>query len=358
VKSVPNFAWKRCSSLDLVRRGLPTSVLRRWRAARALECEPDINSLQRSNSPDQQLRAGMAADGKQLMDAKAGTGPSVVLVGGGSSSRWILARIGAAAGLASGLFGVGGGFLIVPLQLLWTRVDSRRASGTSMAAILPIAFVGATAYYFGRIPGQVDFRVALFLAIGSMSGAYLGARVIGRVPDRILTMVVTAVLVVVGLDEIVSGLLPGQLLAGHHVAPTVLAAWQYGLIVAAGLFIGALSAIIGVGGGIFMVPAMVIGVGLDHHLAQGTSLVAILPTATVGAITHFRHGNVVVRNAIWIGAAGVPLALAGSALALSLPQAILAVLFGFLLLFAARRIWLRGKSGVSSGANRPQTTDI
>lgn len=227
-----------------------------------------------------------------------------------------------------------------------------------MAAILPIALVGATAYYFGRIPGQVDFRVALFLAIGSMSGAYVGARAVGKVPERILKMVVVTVLVVVGADEIVSGLLPGILLAGHHAAPTLLSIWQYGLIVAAGLLIGALSAIIGVGGGIFMVPAMVIGIGLDHHLAQGTSLVAILPTASVGAITHFRQGNVVVRNSMWIGAAGIPLALAGAALALSLPQAVLAVLFGFLLLFAARRIWLRGKPSAGSNADTPQPTEV
>ncbi len=257
------------------------------------------------------------------------------------SSRWVLAAIGASAGLASGLFGVGGGFLIVPLLLLWTKTNSRVASGTSMAALLPIALVGAAAYYFGRIPGQIDFTVALFLATGSVIGAYLGAGLVRRTPEHALKVIVVAVLVLVGLDEILSAAFPGLLLAGRHSAPFVLATWQYDLVVVAGLVIGALSAIIGVGGGIFMVPAMVIGIGLDHHLAQGTSLVAILPTAAVGAITHYRHGHVEVRNALWIGAAGIPLAVAGAALALSLPQAVLGVLFGFLLMFAAWRIWLR-----------------
>jgi uncharacterized membrane protein YfcA len=203
--------------------------------------------------------------------------------------------------------------------------------------------VGASAYYFGRVPGQVDFEVALFLVIGSTVGAYLGARVIARVPERTLKIVVAVVLLIVAVDEIVSGLLPGTLLAGHHSAPMQLAAWQYGLIVAAGLLIGTLSGITGVGGGIFLVPTLVIGFGLSHHLAQGTSLVAILPTAAVGAYTHFRRRNVDVRAAAWIGVAGIPTALAGAFLALASPQGMLAVLFGFLLLFAASRMWPKRK---------------
>lgn len=260
------------------------------------------------------------------------------------ASGLILAAIGAVAGLASGLLGVGGGFLIVPLQITWLKTTPHRAGGTSLAAILPIALVGSMAYYFGRVPGQVDFVVAFFLVIGSTVGAYLGARYVHRMPDRALRVVVAVLLVVVGIDEIFSGPFPGVLLAGHHGAPTTLLAWQYALITVSGLVIGGLSGITGVGGGIFLVPTLVIGFGLSHHLAQGTSLLAILPTAFVGAATHLRHGGVDVRNAIYIGIAGVPAALVGAALALSLPQAVLAVMFGLLLLFAATRVWPRRRS--------------
>lgn len=183
--------------------------------------------------------------------------------------------------------------------------------------------------------------------IGSTVGAYLGARLIGRVPERSLKVVVAVVLVAVALDEIASGFLPGVLLAGHHSVPVQLAAGQYVLIVAAGLLFGTLSGITGVGGGIFIVPTLVIGFGLSHHLAQGTSLVAILPTAAVGAFTHHRRGNVDVRAAAWIGVAGIPTALAGAFLALSLPQSALAVLFGLLLLFAASRIWPKQDQPIS-----------
>lgn len=269
-------------------------------------------------------------------------------------SRLILAAIGGLAGLASGLLGVGGGFLIVPLQIMWLKTKPHRAGGTSLAAILPIALVGSAAYYFGRVPGQVDFVVAFFLVIGSTVGAYLGARYVHKMPDRALRIVVAVLLVLVGIDEILSGPFPGLLLAGHHGAPTALLPWQYALVTISGLIIGGLSGITGVGGGIFLVPTLVIGFGLSHHLAQGTSLVAILPTAAVGATTHLRQGGVNLRDAISIGIAGVPAALVGAALALSLPQAALALMFGLLLLFAAARVFPRLGPAVRAEMAEPQ----
>jgi len=95
-----------------------------------------------------------------------------------------------------------------------------------------------------------------------------------------------------------------------------------------GLIIGILSGLTGVGGGIFLVPAMVLGFGSSQRVAQGTSLVAILPTAAVGAITHHHNGNVDMRAAGWIAIAGVPAALVGSLLAFGLPDRVLPGVFG------------------------------
>jgi hypothetical protein len=184
-----------------------------------------------------------------------------------------------------------------------------------------------------------------------MIGAYTGAKVVDRVPERALMIVVSIMLLLVGLDEILSGLLSKVFLAGHLTGPTPLHPWQYALIVVCGLLIGTLSGITGLGGGIFLVPTLVIGFDLSHHLAQGTSLVAILPTAAVGAITHFRQGHVDVRAAALIGVAGIPTTLAGAALALALPQAVLALMFGMLLLFAAFRVWPRPKAPAVADAS-------
>jgi uncharacterized membrane protein YfcA len=98
---------------------------------------------------------------------------------------------------------VGGGFALVPLQVIFAKVDQHHAHGTSLAAIIPGALVGALIYYLGSPHPQVDLRFAGLLVLGSAIGAYLGARVMMRIPDRPLRMVFAVVLVAVALKEIV-----------------------------------------------------------------------------------------------------------------------------------------------------------
>lgn len=113
------------------------------------------------------------------------------------------------------------------------------------------------------------------------------------------------------------------------------------LIVLIGFVIGILAGVIGVGGGIFLVPLMVLGFRFDQHTAQGTSLAAILPGSISGGVTHGRRGNVLWREAAWMSAGGVVGAVIGSFAALLLPKLLLARVFGAFLLFAAYRMWPR-----------------
>lgn len=98
---------------------------------------------------------------------------------------------------------MGGGFALVPLQVIFARVDQHHAHGTSLAAIIPGALVGALIYYFGSPHPQVDLRFAAILVLGSAVGAYLGARAMTRIPERPLRMVFAAVLVAVAAKEVV-----------------------------------------------------------------------------------------------------------------------------------------------------------
>jgi uncharacterized membrane protein YfcA len=83
--------------------------------------------------------------------------------------------IGLAAGLLSGLFGIGGGILIVPALLLVARMTPATATGTSLGALLlPVGALGAWQYYKN---GHVDVRASLLIAIGLLVGAFFGARV-------------------------------------------------------------------------------------------------------------------------------------------------------------------------------------
>jgi uncharacterized protein len=102
---------------------------------------------------------------------------------------------------------------------------------------------------------------------------------------------------------------------------------------------GVLSGLFGVGGGILFVPALV-ALGLEHHVATGTSLLAVIPTVLVGTWRQARYGNVQWRAAAVIGVAAAASAQGGVVLAEALSGAVLRKLFGgFLLCVAAQIAW-------------------
>jgi uncharacterized membrane protein YfcA len=113
----------------------------------------------------------------------------------------------------------------------------------------------------------------------------------------------------------------------------------YVLAVVLGLGAGVLAGLFGVGGGILFVPTLV-ALGLDHHDATGTSLLAIVPTVLVGTWRQSRYGNVRWRAALVIGLAAAAAAQGGVALAVALSDATLRHLFaGFLVLVAVQIAW-------------------
>jgi uncharacterized membrane protein YfcA len=93
--------------------------------------------------------------------------------------------------------------VLVPLQVLWTDTRQIHANANSLVAIIPIALAALPIYYFRKGAPQLDLHVALFLVIGSVTGAYIGARVVSRIPDRQLKFAVALLLAVVGLKELV-----------------------------------------------------------------------------------------------------------------------------------------------------------
>ncbi len=110
--------------------------------------------------------------------------------------------IGFAGGFLGGLFGVGGGFVMIPLLVLWTGLSQRQANATSLVAIIPIAVAALPIYYFRAGAPQVDVRVAVFLVVGSMAGAYFGARALKRIPERQLRIGVAVVMFLVGVKQV------------------------------------------------------------------------------------------------------------------------------------------------------------
>ena len=114
------------------------------------------------------------------------------------------------------------------------------------------------------------------------------------------------------------------------------------LTVVAGLAVGILSAFFGVGGGLLMVPYMVLVLGESQHVAEGTSLLVIVPTAVAGVIAHNRRGLVSIRSALWLGAGGVLGAIVGARFALGTSGDTLRLLFGVLVILVGIRFAYQG----------------
>ena len=111
------------------------------------------------------------------------------------------------------------------------------------------------------------------------------------------------------------------------------------LVVVAGLAVGILSALFGVGGGLLMVPFMVVVLDESQHVAEGTSLLVIVPTAVVGVLAHLQRGYVSFKHAALVGLGGTAGALLGSSLALAMNSSTLQSMFAvFLILMGARTI--------------------
>lgn len=112
----------------------------------------------------------------------------------------------------------------------------------------------------------------------------------------------------------------------------------------AGLAVGVMSALFGVGGGILMVPFMVLVLDRGQHLAEGTSLLVIVATAVVGTIGHARNGHVSFRSAVFMGAGGIAGAVAGAAIALGTPGEVLRRLFACLVIFSGVRLVTKSRA--------------
>lgn len=109
----------------------------------------------------------------------------------------MLAAIGTLAGIFSGLFGVGGGTVIVPLLILWLGYGEREATGTSLAAIVVIAAVAA-AVQGGY--GNVHLEEGLLVGVPALGGVLAGTWLQQRVPARTVTLLFAALLTLVAVD--------------------------------------------------------------------------------------------------------------------------------------------------------------
>ena len=114
------------------------------------------------------------------------------------------------------------------------------------------------------------------------------------------------------------------------------------VLLAVGVLVGIVSALFGIGGGLLMVPFMVLVLGFDQHLAQGTTLAVIIPTAIAGAFAHHKRGFVEIRLAVWIALGGFVGIYAGSRAALATSGDALRTIFGVVVVALGVRFIVQG----------------
>ncbi|MBI4397460.1 MAG: sulfite exporter TauE/SafE family protein [Elusimicrobia bacterium] len=115
-----------------------------------------------------------------------------------------LLAIGVAAGVSSGLFGIGGGVIIVPALVYFSGFSQHVATGTSLAVLLPPVGLAAAFEYYRQ--GNVNLRAALFIAAGLFAGAWLGAFLANRIGGAQLRFIFGVFVVIMGVYLIYNSL--------------------------------------------------------------------------------------------------------------------------------------------------------
>lgn len=190
--------------------------------------------------------------------------------------------IGFLSGLFGGLVGLGGGVIMILFMVGVLKLDQHKAHGTSLVALVFTGISGAVAY---GLKGTVDITAAVLLSGSAIVTARSGAHFAHSLPEWKLKRSFGGFLICVSLLLLLKPYLPA--FSGMSTG------WSKVIVLLlTGIFTGFLSGMMGVGGGSIMVPAMVLLAGIEQHVAQGSSLLAMVPAGAVGAYTHWKLGNV------------------------------------------------------------------
>ena len=255
-----------------------------------------------------------------------------------------LILIGIVAGFASGLLGVGGGFLIVPFQYFLLKyigispdIAMLISLGTSLAIIIPTASSGAYQHSkkLDNIVGP-GIKLGIFGIMGSLIGGFVAS----GLSSRVLEIIFGLLLLFISIRNILS-----------RDKKEKEAKFNFNLITIAitGLFVGFFSGLLGIGGGIFLIVILTMLLGFSMIRAIGTSSVFISLTAIGGTLSYiisgwgvntfpYSLGYVSIINFLLIACFSVPLARVGAKYAHKLPEKRLKQVFGVVVLYIALKM--------------------
>jgi hypothetical protein len=252
---------------------------------------------------------------------------------------FILICTGVAVGFTTGLLGIGGGFLMVPiLYFLFLNLGIeptlaiRTAFGTSLAIIIPTAISSAIAHNREK---QVEVKVSLYIGGAGFTGALLGGYIASNTPGDILRVIFALVLLIVAL----------RMFLFKEKETSVNKKESVLIFLVIGFITGIMSGLVGVGGGIILIPALIFLLGYGIRYAGGTSSAVIILTSLGGIISYiingisvtglpaYSLGYVNVLALFVIAVFSIPMAQIGSIVSRKVPENILRYIFIVVMVF-------------------------
>ena len=247
---------------------------------------------------------------------------------------WLFAT-GLGASIFGSMVGLGGGFIAVPVLLLFFGLPPAQASGTALALVVANSASGAFTYFLQK---RVHVRIGLLVAAGGFPGSILGAILSARISSQLFDWLFAAFLIAVSADMLRDR---KRRLANRRQASGEIAGmpWHRSLIL--GFVVGLISSLFGIGGGAMLVPSLLYLSDLPAHMISATSHFGIVLTSPVGFATHWYQRDVkwpFVAPLVIGGLLGGPI---GARLSLRLKETRLMVYVAIALTIAALALVLR-----------------
>lgn len=270
----------------------------------------------------------------QKMESRAGE----TALDGSARSIIVLIVVGMLVGVLSGMFGIGGGTVIVP-ALVWLGLSQRNAAATSMLAIVPTSISGVISYATG---GHVDWLAAALLFCGMFIGGQIGSWLLSRLPELVLRWIFVAFLVFVVINQV--SFVPSR---DHQIVMSVTTGICLALL---GVIIGTLAGLLGIGGGALAVPSLSMLFGASDLIARGTSLLAMFPNSITTSAANLKRKLAHVKTALIIGVTAAVTAPLGTWIAGEVSPRVGAIMFAcYLCVLLVRSVFVAVKATRGAG---------
>ena len=234
--------------------------------------------------------------------------------------------------MLSGLLGVGGGVIFVPLLTYLTKIDFKTNTGISSLAVVFVASASSLTYIFNDFNRGANLILATLVIIsGGIVGGYLGSKLTPRINTKVLVRIFSLLLIATAYRMIFS--------------TSVNAIYENNLFLyfLVGFVSGIGSGLLGIGGGIIRIPMLILFGGFEQIIAQGISLITTVPTALTAAITKIRKNKDSVKNGLYVGIFGITGSVIGGNFVFNISESILNISFGIFLIFVSINMFLTSK---------------